>query len=69
MHFYTLDITSIEQIKSVAQSISQDVGQVSILINNAGTVNQGKLLLDLTENEINHLFQVKLKLLDLIDLI
>lgn len=63
MHFYTLDITSIEQIKSVAQSISQDVGQVSILINNAGTVNQGKLLLDLTENEINRLFQVKLKLL------
>lgn len=58
IYFYILDITSIDQIKDVAKTIRQEVGDVTLLINNAGTVNQGKLLLDLTEQEITRLFQV-----------
>lgn len=58
VHYYVLDITSIDQIKEVSERIRREVGNVSILINNAGTVNQAKLLLDLTEQEISRLFQV-----------
>ena len=55
-----LDITNIEQVKDVSARIRREVGDVNILINNAGTVNQAKLLLDLTEQEISRLFQVSI---------
>lgn len=57
-HYYLLDLTSEEDIRKVCQKIKDDVGQVNILINNAGIVNYGKLLLDLTNEEIKRLFQV-----------
>lgn len=60
VHFYVLDITNVEQVKDVSARIRREVGDVNILINNAGTVNQAKLLLDLTEQEINRLFQVNI---------
>lgn len=59
VHFYALDITSIEQVKATSERIRQEVGNVTILINNAGIVNQAKLLLDLTEQEIIRIFQVQ----------
>ena len=36
----------------------EEVGDVTMLVNNAGTVNSAKLLLDLTQEEIVRLFQV-----------
>ena len=47
-HGYTCDLTKKTQIDDVSAKIKAEVGDVSILINNAGVVN-GKSLLELTE--------------------
>jgi len=54
--FYKIDITSSSMCKSVAYTIKKEVGKIDILINNAGIVNQGKLFLELTEEDIKRIF-------------
>ena len=40
--------------------IKTQVGNVNILINNAGIMNQAKLFMDLSENEILNIFNVNI---------
>jgi len=54
---YHCDVTKLETVKEVAERIFQEVGNVDILINNAGIV-QGKKLLDSTERGIRLTFEV-----------
>ena len=58
LHFFTVDISSIDEVKSVANRIKQEVGTVDILINNAGIMNKGKYLTQLSEQEIQNIFNV-----------
>lgn len=60
LFYYCIDITDIEQVKSTGNRIKKEVGSVSILINNAGIMNHGKLFLQLSEEEIMRLFNVNL---------
>lgn len=56
--FYVCDITSTDQVKTVSDQIRKEVGDVTLLVNNAGMVNSAKLLLELKQEEITRLFQV-----------
>lgn len=56
-HYYKCNITSIEEIKAVAKKIRADVGQPTVLINNAG-VARGKDIIDATEKDIRFTFDV-----------
>jgi all-trans-retinol dehydrogenase (NAD+) len=58
LHFFTVDISSIDEIKSVSRKIKIDIGQVDILINNAGIMNKGKLITELSDQEIQNIFNV-----------
>ena len=57
VHFYKCDITSPEAIHNTARRIREDVGNTSILINNAG-IGTAKTLLDETNEEIQRTFDV-----------
>lgn len=61
MAFYSLDVSSSEMVKKVANKIKAEVGKVDILINNAGIVNQGKLFLELTEEDVKKIFKLLFK--------
>jgi len=54
---YTVDITNRQKIYAAADEVKQDVGTVSILINNAGIVN-GSSLLDTSDEKIIRTFDV-----------
>jgi short-subunit dehydrogenase len=58
--FYNFDITNIEEVKYNSKLIKTQVGNVNILINNAGIMNQAKLFMDLSENEILNIFNVNI---------
>jgi short-subunit dehydrogenase len=55
--YYQLDVTSPKEIRRVAQSIRQDVGEPTVLINNAGVASL-KTILDETDEEIRRTFDV-----------
>jgi all-trans-retinol dehydrogenase (NAD+) len=59
-HFYCTDITSIQQIKVLGNSVRNQIGEVSVLVNNAGIVNHGKYLLELSDEEIRKIFDVNI---------
>jgi all-trans-retinol dehydrogenase (NAD+) len=54
---YVCDVASCDQVKSLAKKIKNDVGNVKILINNAGVVN-GDVLTNLSEKQIRRTFDV-----------
>lgn len=56
--YYTIDITSSENIAKLGQEVRSEFEKVDIIINNAGTMNKGKLLVDTSEKEIRSLFDV-----------
>jgi all-trans-retinol dehydrogenase (NAD+) len=58
LHFFVVDISSIDEIRSVCRKIKIDIGQVDILVNNAGIMNKGKFLTQLTDQEIQNIFNV-----------
>lgn len=60
VYFYNFDITNIEQVKLNCKLICNEVGDVNILINNAGIMNKAKLFLELTEQEILNIFNVNI---------
>ncbi|XP_055340023.1 short-chain dehydrogenase/reductase family 16C member 6-like [Paramacrobiotus metropolitanus] len=56
-HIFICDLSSRKQIYETAASIRSTIGEVTILINNAGVVN-GKTILDLCDEEIENSFAV-----------
>ena len=58
VYYYTVDITKFEEVQSLGEVVSKEVGAVTVLINNAGIMNKGKLLLDLTEDDIRNIYEV-----------
>ncbi|CAL1533240.1 unnamed protein product [Lymnaea stagnalis] len=54
---YTCDITSSSKIASVANEVRSNVGEVTILVNNAGIINCGPFF-ELTEPDIRRTFEV-----------
>ncbi|WWC59961.1 uncharacterized protein I303_102524 [Kwoniella dejecticola CBS 10117] len=52
---YICDVSHYKAVEAVAEQIREEVGDPTILVNNAGVV-QGKLLLDLTEEDIHNTF-------------
>lgn len=57
VHYYKCDITSPSTLATVASRIRSEVGNPTILINNAG-VARGKSILDSTEKDIRFTFDV-----------
>lgn len=57
MYYYKCDITTPSTIASVAAEIRKDVGEPTVLINNAG-VARGKNILDATEKDVRFTFDV-----------
>ncbi|KAG9247940.1 hypothetical protein BJ878DRAFT_532276 [Calycina marina] len=57
VHYYKCDITSPSTITSVAAEIRKDVGEPTILINNAG-VARGKDILGASEKDVRFTFEV-----------
>lgn len=56
---YTCDLTNRDEVYKTADLVKRTVGNVYILINNAGIVF-GKTLLDLPDSEIDTTFQVNI---------
>ncbi|KAG9231127.1 putative short-chain dehydrogenase/reductase family 16C member 6 [Amylocarpus encephaloides] len=59
IHYYKCDITCPAAIASVAAQIRKDVGEPTILINNAG-VCRGKMILEASEKDIRFTFEVNI---------
>ncbi|KAH8675084.1 hypothetical protein BGZ61DRAFT_508584 [Ilyonectria robusta] len=57
--FYQLDVTSPDEIRRVAESIRRDVGEPTVLINNAGVASM-KPILEETDLEIRRTFDVNI---------
>ncbi|KAH7419657.1 hypothetical protein BKA64DRAFT_588380 [Cadophora sp. MPI-SDFR-AT-0126] len=57
VYYYKCDITSPATIASVAAEVRKDVGEPTVLINNAG-VARGKNILDATEKDVRFTFDV-----------
>ncbi|KAJ2742995.1 hypothetical protein GGI20_004072 [Coemansia sp. BCRC 34301] len=57
--YYNCDITNLDMVKATADQIRDDLGDATMLVNNAGIVI-GKLLLDMTDAEVNKVVDVNL---------
>lgn len=57
INFYQCDVSKWEEVDAVSKKIIEEIGHPTILINNAG-VAQGKLILDLTPEDIQQTFNV-----------
>ncbi|KAJ1663200.1 hypothetical protein IW140_004921 [Coemansia sp. RSA 1813] len=57
--YYRCDITDLEQVKATAAAVRGDLGDPTMLVNNAGIV-VGKLLLEMTDGEVNKVIDVNL---------
>ncbi|KAG2155034.1 retinal short-chain dehydrogenase reductase [Suillus bovinus] len=55
--YYPCDISKWEEVEAVSKRIIDEVGQPTMLVNNAGVV-QGKLIVDLTPNDVYQTFGV-----------
>lgn len=56
-HAYQCDISNREEVYKLAERVKAEVGEVTILINNAGIVN-GKELLDTPDEKIEKIFDI-----------
>ncbi|KAI8650590.1 hypothetical protein NCS57_01393200 [Fusarium keratoplasticum] len=57
--FYQVDVTSPDAIHNAAEQIRRDVGDPTVLINNAGVV-LGKDILSCSKHQIRHMFDVNI---------
>lgn len=57
VHAYTCDISKQENVKNLATEIRKDVGDVTILVNNAGVINVADIM-SLTKEKIQRTFDV-----------
>lgn len=60
VYIYEEDISKIENIRKLKNDIQKKIGKVNIVINNAGIMNKGKLLLELNDYEIENIFNVNI---------
>ncbi|KAJ6442408.1 short-chain dehydrogenase/reductase 2 [Purpureocillium lavendulum] len=59
IHYFHCDVTSQSSVKEAANNIRKDLGQPSVLINNAG-ISHRKPILDLSRQELEQTFQVNI---------
>ncbi|KAE8214677.1 hypothetical protein CF327_g1951 [Tilletia walkeri] len=57
--YFRCDVSDPEQVRSTADRIEREIGTVSMLVNNAGVLN-GKLLIDLEDQDIQRIVGVNL---------
>ncbi len=57
---YRCDVTKLDEISSMAQSVVKDFGRIDVLINSAG-ISQIVAVPDLTEEDWDHMMSVNLK--------
>ena len=57
VHYYVCDCSNNEQVQRTADRVREEVGNVAILINNAGIVT-GKSVLESSEEEIRKVMEV-----------
>ncbi|KAJ2454098.1 hypothetical protein GGF42_003682 [Coemansia sp. RSA 2424] len=57
--YYSCDITNLDMVKATADRIRDELGDATMLVNNAGIV-VGKLLLDMTDAEVDKVINVNL---------
>ena len=57
---FQADVASYEEIKNLVNEIKSNIGDVTILVNNAGIMNGFKRLNELTEPEIRRIFDVNI---------
>ncbi|KAI9513327.1 retinal short-chain dehydrogenase/reductase [Russula earlei] len=55
--YYKCDVTKPEEVEAVAKKVVEEVGHPTVLVNNAG-VAQGKLILDLSTEDVRQTFNV-----------
>ncbi|KAH0587852.1 hypothetical protein H2248_006607 [Termitomyces sp. 'cryptogamus'] len=55
--YYKCDVSQWEEVEAVSKRVIEEIGEPTILVNNAGVV-QGKLILDLTPADIHQTFSV-----------
>ncbi|KAG6878564.1 hypothetical protein C0993_003019 [Termitomyces sp. T159_Od127] len=55
--YYKCDVSKWEEVETVSKRIIEEIGEPTILINNAGVV-QGKLILDLNPADVHQTFSV-----------
>ncbi|WVQ73872.1 hypothetical protein IAR50_003453 [Cryptococcus sp. DSM 104548] len=55
IYTYTCDVSDFKAVQKVAERIREEVGDPTVIVNNAGVV-KGKLLLDLTEEDVQSTF-------------
>ncbi|KAH9977708.1 retinal short-chain dehydrogenase/reductase [Lactifluus volemus] len=55
--FYKCDVTKWEEVEAVSKKVIEEVGHPTVLVNNAG-VAQGKLILDLSPEDVRQTFNV-----------
>ncbi|KAF5363473.1 hypothetical protein D9756_000173 [Leucocoprinus leucothites] len=55
--YYKCDVSQWSEVEAVAKRIKEELGEPTILVNNAGVI-QGKLILDLNEKDIQQTFGV-----------
>lgn len=55
--YYKCDVSKWSEVEAVARRIKEEIGEPTVLVNNAGVV-QGKLILDLSEKDVEQTFGV-----------
>ena len=57
--FFKMDVTSTQHIKQVTARIRNDIGEPTVLINNAGVANM-ELILEETDEQVQRIFEVNI---------
>ena len=57
VHAYKVDVTNAEEVYETAKSVSREVGDVTVLVNNAGVLN-GKRFMDCSDDMIRRTMDV-----------
>jgi len=56
--FYKCDVSKWEEVERVAKQIQEEIGHPTIIVNNAGVVQDGKLITELTSEDVNQTLSV-----------
>jgi len=56
--FYKCDVSNWEEVERVAEQIKEEIGHPTIIVNNAGVVQDGKLITQLTNEDVNQTLSV-----------